>query len=120
MYIATVSVLFSAATQAVASDSRQAFVKGARLPPPDLNKPRASQNRTIVSALTFDLGQVGSTPISVTSVLYYDEVYPIYYFRQFSPLTPLASTATGRRRLLPPCRTTRVYWSRLPCMMRRY
>ena len=84
-YFATDSVYYSGSTQAVAATARQAFVTGAPLPPSDTEQPRASDDRMVVSAFTFDLGTVGKTFVVATVVLYYDEVWPMYFFRQLMP-----------------------------------
>lgn len=44
--------------------------------------PRAADNRWPVIALTFNLGAVGSEPVSRHLILAYDEIYPIEYFHR--------------------------------------
>ena len=92
-YLATSSLYFSNATQAAAGPTRHSFVSSQSMPPTDTRQPRASNDDMIVSAFSFDLGEVGQRAIEVQMVFLVDEQWPMYFFRQL--LTPYVQHMIG-------------------------
>ncbi|MCL5005958.1 MAG: DUF4965 domain-containing protein [Acidobacteria bacterium] len=50
--------------------------------PMDTRKPRAADDKMPAIAFAFNLGMVGTEPVSRHLILAYDEIYPIEYFHQ--------------------------------------
>ena len=68
-------------------DSRVSFMQGGRLPArDDLRMPRAVSDGYPTAAAMFDLGTVGSTPVSRWIMLAYDDQFSVeYFYRKLRP-----------------------------------
>jgi hypothetical protein len=82
LYTAAIQRRISDYTVAAGAETRAAFAEKGTLPPADPCQPRAAGDRTPVSALTFDLGEVGDTAVRRWLMLAYDDLYSIQYMQK--------------------------------------
>jgi hypothetical protein len=83
LYVAAAGQEAGASAVASERNARAEFLKSGSLPDADdLEMPRAANDRTPVLAFTFDLGEVGATPVSRRLMVAYDDLYAIEYFQR--------------------------------------
>lgn len=83
LYVADARKEVSGSVIANERDARAAFLASGSLPDADdLDMPRAASDRAPALAFTFDLGEVGTAPVSRHLMIAYDDLYSIEYFNR--------------------------------------